>query len=154
MSGYIRQEIVLFFQSALTGGLLVLGYGLLRALRRAVSHSRAAVAAEDLLYWIFCGIFVFSAAYRENQGNLRFFMLFGACFGSVLVFMTVGRRFADCLGYILGFLVDIVKKLAKWLIFPVKRCKILKRRITDRRKRKGSQGEQIKKKRCKLGRFL
>ena len=154
MSRYIQQEIVLFFHSALAGGLLVLGYGLLQALRSAVSHSQMAVAVQDLLYWIFCGIFAFFAAYRENQGNLRFFMFLGAAFGAILMFLTAGRWFVKVLGYIMGILVRIVKKLTKWLIFPVRSCKILKRRIMDRHKRKGSQSEQTEKKRSKFQKRL
>ena len=77
MSSYIHHEMLLFLQAVVTGAALLLCYDFLRAFRRVIPHDTFWVAAEDILFWLFCSIAVFSSVYRTNQGSLRFFLFLG-----------------------------------------------------------------------------
>lgn len=97
----MHRELLLFFQSACIGAVLVVCYELLVVLRGIIPHSAFWVAAEDLLFWIFAGFSLFAKIYRENAGILRSFLFLG---------ILTGAFFA--------------KKITKRLLFWGKRCRI------------------------------
>ena len=138
MSTFIHHELLLLVQTIAAGAVLLLCYDLLIAIRNVFVHSDKAAGAEDLLYWLCCAFFVFSEIYRSNEGILRFFMVLGFLSGAyicnrVLGFLlgayachkTIGDIFVKCCTKILEIPVIIIKFLIKWLLFPVKRCKLL-----------------------------
>ena len=51
MSEYIQYELWALFFFCLSGMAAALTYDVLKALRRVIPHSTAAVGAEDLFYW-------------------------------------------------------------------------------------------------------
>ncbi len=88
----IVRQAVLFSQAAALGAGLLALYDVLRIIRRLIRHNAAAVAAEDLLFWVFCGIAMFGFMYRENDGVIRGFLVLGAAAGMLLYTMIVSRR--------------------------------------------------------------
>lgn len=124
MSSYIHHEMLLFLQAVVTGAVLLLCYDLLRAFRRAFSHSAFWVAAEDLIFWAAGGLAVFSSVYRSNQGSLRFFLFLGIFLGALLCAQTISAFFVKVCTRILEIPAVLLKKLIKWLLFPIRRCKI------------------------------
>lgn len=129
MSSYIHHEILLFLQSVITGAVLLLCYDVLLVLRKIIPHSGAVRAAEDICFWAAGGILAFTRVYRFNQGILRFFLLIGVVFGFFLI---------------------------KWLLFPVRRCKLYRyncacfikniKKTGKGRVKKGKQIGQVEKK--------
>ena len=99
MSAFIHHELLLLLRTIAVGAVLLLCYDLLAAFRNVFAHSDKSVGTEDILYWLCCAFFVFSEIYRSNEGILR------------TKFMEIP--------------VIIIKFLIKWLLFPVKRCKLL-----------------------------
>lgn len=124
MSSYIRYEMLLFLQSVITGAVLLLCYDIFRALRKVIPHSNVMTAAEDLIYWLGCGFVVFAGVYRSNQGILRFFLFLGLGCGVLLCLLTVSPFFVKVCTWILAVPAILLKKMIKWLLFPVRRCKI------------------------------
>lgn len=148
MSEYIRYETILFFQSLGLGVFLILCYDVLSALRKAVSHSVAFSAVEDLIYWIGTGILVFVCVYRENQGILRSFLILGILLGAAFYHLTIGPAVLIGITKILEIPVLFVKKAIKRLLFLGRRGKILMYKIAvPVRKRK--EDRAVSKKRSK-----
>ena len=114
MSTFIHHELFLLLRTIAVGAVLLLCYDLLAAFRNVFAHSDKAVGTEDILYWLCCAFFVFSEIYRSNEGILRFFMVLGFLSGAYICNRVLGDIF-----------VIIIKFLIKWLLFPVKRCKLL-----------------------------
>ena len=125
MSTFIHHELLLLVQTIAAGAVLLLCYDLLIAIRNVFVHSDKAAGAEDLLYWLCCAFFVFSEIYRTNEGILRLFMVLGFLLGAYACHKTIGDIFVKCCTKILEIPVIIIKFLIKWLLFPVKRCKLL-----------------------------
>ncbi len=84
MSGQILLELQFFARAFLWGIFLTLLYDLLRIFRRLVTHGTFALAAEDLLYWITCGILIFRMLYEENSGAIRGFAIAAVILGMLL----------------------------------------------------------------------
>ena len=96
-------------------------YDQIRIVRRVLPHGSVLVAIEDLLFWLFAGIVIFSLLYRMNAGTLRWFAVFGLATGMFLYkkifrdflvnFMsTVIRRILDIVVRILSIPLNFVKR--------------------------------------------
>ena len=71
MSAVILSEAAFFAVSFAAGALLLSGYDILRAFRRAFSHSARWIALEDFVYWCAAGIYLFLLFYEKNNGEIR-----------------------------------------------------------------------------------
>ena len=124
MSTFIHHELLLFIRTVAVGAVLLLCYDLLRALRDVFAHSRKITEAEDLIYWLCCTVFVFTEIYRANDGILRFFMILGILLGAWICHVTISTFFVKCCTRIMEIPVIVLEFLIKWLLFPVRRCKL------------------------------
>ena len=52
---------------------MMISYDVIRIFRRLIPHGTAAVAVEDILYWLICGVSIFRMLYLENSGAIRGF---------------------------------------------------------------------------------
>ena len=66
------------------GVLMMIAYDILRIFRRILPHNTAAVAVEDILYWLACGVCIFRMLYVENSGAIRGFAIAAVVLGMLL----------------------------------------------------------------------
>ena len=125
MSTFIHHELLLLLWTIAVGAVLLLCYDLLAVFRSIFAHSDKAVGVEDILYWLCCAFFVFEEIYRSNEGILRFFMILGFLSGAYICHKSISGIFVKCCTKFMEIPVIIIKFLIKWLLFPVKRCKLL-----------------------------
>ena len=59
-------------------------YDILRLWRRLIHHNTFAVAVEDVLYWLVCGVLIFRMLYLENSGAVRGFAIVAVVLGMLL----------------------------------------------------------------------
>ena len=121
VSGSIFREADFFVVSVLSGCLMVFVYDVLRIFRRLVSHGTALIAAEDVLYWIFCAFFIFAMLYQKNEGLIRSFAI-----GAILIGMLIYNHFVS--PWVIKGIVWLIKKLVGILCFPLKQVKKMLRR--------------------------
>lgn len=84
MSIGIQFELQFFGKALACGLFLALVYDGIRLFRRLIRHGKRTVAAEDLLYWLTCGILIFRMLYRENDGAVRGFAIAAVVLGMIL----------------------------------------------------------------------
>lgn len=125
MSIYIQYELRLLFLSVLTGAGLMICYDLLRMFRILIPHGAWWVGAEDLCYWIYACLMTFTLLYRENDGNLRAYII-----GCVFIGMAVYNHLFS------RFFLNTLKKGVKY--FRIK----AKRQMRQKSKKKWRSGEQ------------
>ncbi len=85
-----------FLTAVLTGMTAVCAYSCIRRLRRVFSHSLAAIAVEDGLYWIGIAVYIFIQIYSTSGGSLRWHFAAGVALGIFLFFVL--SRLAGKLG--------------------------------------------------------
>lgn len=90
------------------GVFLTFLYDGLRICRRAVPHAGFFVAAEDLAFWVYCGVEVFLLMHRESNGTFRWFVVLGALAG-----MCLYRKLVS------GWLVKYASLALRWLLGAV-----------------------------------
>lgn len=85
----IGTEAGVFLYACISGAVILLGYGVLRCVRKLIRHSAAAVGAEDLLFWILASIYLFSRMYQAIQGRIRWYFIAGAVIGAAITGMIL-----------------------------------------------------------------
>jgi len=98
----IEQEFGILVSAFLTGILVSAVYGAIRVWRRLFRHSLFWVSMEDLIYWVWFGIYVFTELHRTCSGRIRWYYLLG---------MGTGMFFAG--NVICKFIKNKIDKLKK-----------------------------------------
>ncbi len=84
MSEGIILELRFFGTAFLWGILMMVLYDIIRIFRRLIPHNITAVAIEDILYWLVCGVLIFRMLYLENSGAIRGFAIAAVIMGMLL----------------------------------------------------------------------
>ena len=84
MSEGILLELQFFFKAFAWGMAMMVLYDILRLFRRLIRHNVFAVAVEDILYWLVCGVLIFRMLYLENSGAVRGFAIVAVVLGMLL----------------------------------------------------------------------
>lgn len=132
MSAYMSRELLLFAKAFWYGALLVLLYGQLQVFRSVVRHGAFAAGLEDLIYWIFCALFLFSRCFAENSGVLRLYLGAGAAAGGLACRLSVAPL-------AVRFFTFLWKKLLRILKIPF----IPVKKVIKRLKSKGNRGKLV-----------
>lgn len=83
-------ELQFFSKAFLLGVLMMISYDVIRIFRRLIPHGTVAVAVEDVLYWLLCGVYIFRMLYVENSGAIRGFAIVAVVLG-MLLYLQVAK---------------------------------------------------------------
>lgn len=119
MSEVIKNELLFFGISFLLGIVILFGYDMLRALRKAFQHSNFMLAVEDFLYWTVAGIVTFTVIFAENSGILRGFSLIATLLGMILYNRSISRFIVLGVSKFLLLVTSAIKWIVHVLLFPV-----------------------------------
>ena len=89
----IREEMMVFLAAVVSGGIVRLIYQCIRCFRRIVSHTLAAIGAEDIIFWLGSAVYMFVQIYHTSDGSIRWYFILGVALGAVL--MSVFLRSAE-----------------------------------------------------------
>lgn len=115
----IIKELQFLLHSFVLGVFIMIAYDVLRIFRRLCKHSFAAMAIEDLLYWLMCAVCIFLMLYQENSGSIRWFAVVGVSVGMLLYNGTISMHLTDKIADILLFLWNHLKRILKVLFHPL-----------------------------------
>ena len=82
----IGDEISVFLQAFLSGGIVFFAYCCIRVFRRLIKHNLFFVSAEDIIFWIGTGIYLFAEMYDTSAGSIRWFFVIGALSGGLAAY--------------------------------------------------------------------
>jgi spore cortex biosynthesis protein YabQ len=121
-------------------------YDFFRILRRTFKHPDALTQVEDLVYWLAATVFIFYFILHSNNGEIRWYAIFGVFAGMGLYLMTISKLIMkistiiiDVLKKVLIVAINIIlapfKLLGKLLIIPIGLIKhwLLKQGIAGKR---------------------
>lgn len=116
MSEIITWEWRFLAISMMWGMALSVLYDILRIFRRVVIHRKVYVmAAEDILFWMFCGFFIFHVTFMVNDGIVRAFSVIGFVLGSLMYQYTLSPYFVKYSAKAIRFVLKPLKKLFKYI---------------------------------------
>lgn len=100
----IYRELFSVAAGLLTGLFLMAVYDVLRLLRFFIRHSSFWTGLEDFTYWIFSAVICFCLLFRQNEGEMRIYIIASVFIGMVFYDKTVSRIF-----------FTLLKKVKKYL---------------------------------------
>lgn len=118
MSQDIINEIYFLAYSVLMGIIITFVYDFILIGRHVVKHNLFFVSVEDFLFWAACAVAVFYMLYKENNGILRWFSVFGAALGMLLYKKIIGTRFVKLLSVLIRKEIHIICKAMKFIFKP------------------------------------
>jgi len=132
MSGKISETIAgegsLLLVSLLFGFALMLAYDIIRIFRHIIRHGTILMAAEDVLYWLFCAVGIFAMLYQENEGLLRWFVLGGVAIGMLVENNFVSPSIVALFVKIIRIWLKIIKKFLHIFGKPLKKIHLFFRK--------------------------
>ena len=117
MSHVIAGELQVVGTALLHGAFITVVYDLLRIFRRVISHGNFWIGVEDLLFWIWTSLWIFSVLYRENDGSFRMYTILAMVLGMIVYHKTISEPMVKLCGKVLN-------KIVFWIGIPIKRIKI------------------------------
>ena len=86
----IEVEGLSFLEAVLTGMTVCSVYTCLRALRRIIRHTPAAIAAEDLFFWLGTALYMFVQIHHTTSGSIRWYFILGVVLGAIFASVFFG----------------------------------------------------------------
>lgn len=132
MSEMIHLEVTFFATAFVWGIFLLVGYDIIRIVRRIISHNSIAIAAEDMFFWAASGILVFCMMYEKNDGIVRGIALISLFLGMFCYHYTISSYLVKWVYKIIG---APIKKILNIVKKTLKNCKKTVKLIYKRRER-------------------
>lgn len=139
MNEDIIAELYFLLHSFVLGVLITILYDVLRIFRKLVKHSVFALALEDLIYWILCGICIFLMLYKENNGSIRWFAVVGVACGMLLYNGTISTFVTEGIAKVLKYILQILGKVFGVLLIPFRKVFGVIKKITNFAENKGKK---------------
>ena len=109
VSSLIIWEQSTFFAALFMGMMFAFIYDCIRVFRRVFKHKHVyTMAVEDILFWFYVSIRVFTCLYERNNGIIRGFIVISQIFGALIYRYAFGKLFVK---YMTGLLIFILKPL-------------------------------------------
>lgn len=117
----ISQQTALFLLSVVLGAALGVVYDCFRVFRIVFppAAKNAAVAVEDIIFWLFYGFCVFCYSAVLARGQVRFFIVLGSLIGFVLYLVTIGNAVTGIIRRIVTAVYKVLRKVYSCTIEPL-----------------------------------
>lgn len=116
----INLELSFFLVSILYGAGILFFYDMLRILRRVIRQNWFFVSIEDLLFWMFAGVFLFRMIYEKNNGIIRGFAIIGLGFGMIVYYNIISQKLVVFVSKIINKFLLFLKKTICFLFRPIR----------------------------------
>ena len=103
----------LFMIFSLVGFIIGILFDCFRILRKTFKTNDIVTYIEDIIFWILTGIIIIYSMYKFCDGELRFFMVIGVVFGTIIYLLTFSK-------YVIRLVTTIVFFIRKMIIYPIK----------------------------------
>lgn len=113
MDNTIAMQLYSLLVFTISGIAIGIFFDIFRILRRSFKTSDIITYIEDIIFWIFTGVFFLFILFKFNNGEIRSYVIIGILLGILIYMLTISR-------YFIKISVDIIKFLKKILLYPLK----------------------------------
>ena len=97
---------------------LAIFYDAILIMRNVIKHKNLFWYMEDLVYWIFCALFVFENIYEIGDGYIRWYIALGVGIGMLFYKLTISRWLVKYVSFLLNKIKEFILKGLSVLIRP------------------------------------
>ena len=110
----------LFLIYIISGMLIGILFDIFRILRRSFKTIDIITYIEDILFWIFTGIFLLFILFKFSNGEIRLYCLVGLGIGSISYILSISKFFIKINVKIVIFIKNITYKIISIILYPIK----------------------------------
>ena len=135
----MSEDGIFLLHALFTGVFIAFVYDGWIIFRRVIPHKGFVESLEDLVFWIFCAVYVFLWLYRESNGTLRWFAVMGALSGMILYKRTISSLWVKGAVWFLNHVIRLIRRCFSFLWKPIhflwKRGNAQRRKLVARRRK-------------------
>lgn len=113
MDNIILSQLYSLLIFTITGIIIGVFFDIFRILRRSFKTPDIITYIEDILFWIFTGIFFIMVLFKFNNGEIRSYVLLGLIFGIIIYMLFISK-------YFIKINIKIIEIIKKILSYPIK----------------------------------
>lgn len=113
MSNTIAIQIYSLLAFTISGIAIGIFFDIFRILRKSFKTPDIITYIEDIIFWIFSGLFFLFVLFKFNNGEIRAYIFLGLLFGVLIYIFTISK-------YFIKISVTIINFIKKVLLYPIK----------------------------------
>lgn len=142
MSIEIINEAEIFIKAIFLGVFLCVIYDFFRIIRRIVKKGTIITGIEDILFFVFSALIIFSYLYKMNGGIIRIYIFVAILMGVFVYEEGIGKFVVKYISKILKKCIEVLKKCFKPIRIVFNRSKNKKRGALVAKERKEAGKER------------
>lgn len=120
MGNIILIQLYSFLVYLISGVIIGIFFDIFRILRKSFHTPDIITYMEDILFWLFTGVFLLIVLFKFGNGQLRIYNIIGILIGAFIYMMSISKLFIKINVIIIAFIKNIIYKLIKIILYPMK----------------------------------
>lgn len=120
MENVILMQLYSFFAYIISGMIIGIFFDIFRILRKSFHTPDIITYIEDILFWLFTGIFLILVLFKFSNGELRIYNILGLLIGVLIYMLSLSKFFIKINVKIITFIKNIIYKIFKFILYPLK----------------------------------
>ena len=116
MENFVLSQVQILSICILSGAIIGIYFDIFRILRKTFKTSDIITYLEDILFWLFTGIFILFILFKYNNGEIRVYNLIGLIIGVILYMLAFSSFFIKSSVYVITFIKKIILYFIKFII--------------------------------------
>lgn len=114
----IYQELTFLMKAFFLGILISFIYDQIRVVRRCILHNYFLIAVEDIIFWTWVTIKIFSLQLEENNGTFRLFSVVATAVGMLPYRIIMGNHYVRYMSIVLEHVIKLIYGLMTYILTP------------------------------------
>lgn len=112
MDNTIAMQLYSLLVFTISGIAIGIFFDIFRIMRRTFKTPDIITYIEDIIFWIFTGIFFLFVLFKFNNGEIRSYVIIGLLLGVLIYMLTISKYFIK----INVFIISLIKKV---ILYPI-----------------------------------
>ena len=120
MENVILAQLYSFLAYLISGMIIGVFFDVFRILRKSFHTPDFITYIEDILFWLFTGIFLILVLFNFSNGQIRIYNVVGLLIGVLVYMLFISKFFIKINVAIITFIKNIICKILKFILYPIK----------------------------------
>ena len=117
MENVILTQLYSFLIYLVSGIIIGLFFDIFRILRKSFHTPDFITYIEDILFWLFTGVFLIFVLFKFSNGQIRIYNVVGLLVGVIIYIISISKFFIKINVTIITFIKNIIYKILKFILY-------------------------------------
>lgn len=119
MNNAVLLQLYSFSIYLISGMIIGVFFDIFRILRKSFHTPDFITYIEDILFWLFTGLFLLFILFKFSNGEIRIYNIIGLLIGCIFYLLSISKFFIKINVFIVTFIKNIVYKIIKIISYPI-----------------------------------